>query len=106
LFIKSGDDSVTVYDEPYLEEGKNEISYGGHFTPDFKLEEICDNPINPVSCNVNGTIQIPDGYYLVLGDNRPNSHDSTEIGLIKTDTLLGEAKFIIYPFNRFGKINK
>ncbi|HEY8364548.1 MAG TPA: signal peptidase I [Haloplasmataceae bacterium] len=69
----------------------------------FTLEDICNNTENKVSCNINGEIKIPEGYYLVLGDNRNNSLDSRRIGLISKKQVLGEAKFILYPFDRFGK---
>lgn len=54
-------------------------------TPDFILEE-----------------KIPEGYYFVVGDNRPVSNDSRYIGLIKEEDILGKTSFVIFPFNRFG----
>ena len=49
---------------------------------------------------------IPEGYCFVMGDNRNHSMDSRfkDIGLIPYDYIVGEAKYIIYPFNRFGGI--
>ena len=46
--------------------------------------------------------KIPEGYYFVVGDNRPNSNDSRYIGLIKEEEILGKTSLVIFPFNRFG----
>ena len=62
------------------------------YTYDFKLSEL-------------GFKQIPDDYYLVLGDNRTNSIDSRRIGLIPKEDILGTTTFSIFPFNKFGKID-
>lgn len=61
-------------------------------TEDFNLEEIC-------SCSV-----IPNGKYLVLGDNRPVSKDSRIIGLIDISDILGKAEFRIWPLPKIGSI--
>lgn len=44
--------------------------------------------------------------YFVVGDNREESIDSrfNEIGNVREKDILGKAAFIIYPFNRMGKI--
>lgn len=48
--------------------------------------------------------KIPDGYYLVLGDNRPNSYDSRMIGLISEDDIIGKSKIRLFPFNKIGVV--
>lgn len=63
------------------------------YTYDFELSEL-------------GYKQIPEDYYLVLGDNRTNSIDSRRIGLISKEKILGTTTFSIFPFNKFGKIEK
>ena len=47
---------------------------------------------------------IPEGYYLVLGDNLPHSKDSRHIGLISEDQILGKATWIQWPLSHFGKV--
>lgn len=63
-------------------------------TNDFNLEEIC-------SCT-----SIPEGKYLVLGDNRPISKDSRIIGLVDEKDILGKAVYRIWPISKFGDIYK
>lgn len=48
-----------------------------------------------------GYEEIPKGMYLVLGDNRENSLDSREIGLIKEDDIIGKVNLRIWPINTF-----
>ena len=49
-----------------------------------------------------GSDTVPEGYYLVMGDNRGNSLDSRELGFMKEEQLLGRTSLIILPFNRIG----
>lgn len=42
---------------------------------------------------------IPEGYLLLLGDNRNNSLDSRFFGLVKEEDLLGKVYFRIFPIN-------
>ncbi len=48
--------------------------------------------------------KVEEGCYFVLGDNRVNSTDSRILGSISKENILGKTNFIIYPFNRFGKV--
>lgn len=43
---------------------------------------------------------IPEGYLLVLGDNREASYDSTEFGLVRETDVLGKSFLRLYP--KFG----
>ena len=47
-----------------------------------------------------------DGEYFVLGDNRPVSKDSRMLGVFKKDDFIGRVKYRLYPFSKFGKIDK
>lgn len=48
-----------------------------------------------------GPETVPKGKFLVLGDNRRQSADSREWGLLSRDSLIGKAWFIYYPLNRW-----
>ena len=43
---------------------------------------------------------IPEGMFLVLGDNRENSLDSRDFGLIREDDIVGRGILRIWPINR------
>lgn len=45
---------------------------------------------------------VPKGYAIALGDNRNNSLDSNDLGLVPTEHILGKSFFRIYPFHRIG----
>lgn len=45
---------------------------------------------------------IPSNKVLVLGDNRNNSHDSRNFGLIDEDAVIGCVILRFYPFDSFG----
>ena len=92
-----------VIEEPYLEQARansNRVPY----TKDFTLEIICSRSKENACVVMDGVWTIAPDYYLVLGDNRPDSHDSIEMGLIHKDLFIGEAKIILFPFSRFANV--
>lgn len=70
-----------LYVESYLDEG---LVYD-----DFELSSL-------------GYDKIPEDMYLVLGDNREDSLDSREIGLIRRDDIIGKVSFRIWPLNKLA----
>ncbi|MBQ8473069.1 MAG: signal peptidase I [Bacilli bacterium] len=58
--------------------------------------------------NITYPYQVPDGEWFVLGDKRETSIDSrnSEIGCISQEDIVGKIIFRVWPFKRFGKINK
>ena len=68
-----------IYEEEYL---ANDLNYD-----DFSLADL-------------GYSKIPENMYLVLGDNRENSLDSREIGLIKKEDINGKISLRFWPLNK------
>lgn len=69
----------------------------GTYVP-FEWYERCftGSDIRRVRCELkDGNLIIPEGYYFVLGDNRPGSKDSRNIGLVKEEDIIGVAKYIV-----------
>jgi signal peptidase I len=52
----------------------------------------------------NKSIQIPKDGYILLGDNRENSSDSREWGVIHKDLIVGKGFFVYYPFGSIRAI--
>ncbi len=51
------------------------------------------------------TQPIPPGRYLMMGDNRNDSNDSTNWGLLAQRRVVGKAQFIFWPPSRIGLIH-
>lgn len=79
--IEFKDNKLYVNDQEYKESYlKDDV-----VTNDFKLSDI----------GVEGAI--PDGKYLVLGDNRTNSLDGRNYGLIDKKNIVGISMFRLWP---------
>jgi len=53
----------------------------------------------------NGTWEVPEDQYFVLGDNRNDSRDSDQWGFLPRENIIAKAIWIYFPFDRFGKID-
>ncbi|MEW4354587.1 signal peptidase I [Streptococcus pneumoniae] len=52
--------------------------------------------------NPSFTIEVPQGEYLLLGDDRIVSKDSRQVGTFKAEQIQGEVKFRFWPFTKIG----
>lgn len=77
--------------EPFFDKFKDEDIQ----TNDFNLEDL-----------PGGYEKIPEGYVLVLGDNRTNSTDSRIIGLIPMDKIVGKTSVIYWPISRMEMLGE
>ena len=69
---------------------------GKPYEESFETSETKDFNLSDIDPDID---KIPDDMYLVLGDNRINSKDSRNYGLIKKSEIVGKAWIKIWPFN-------
>lgn len=75
-------------DEKFLVDEINESQENGKdYTEDFSSIELTSSS------------KLPEGYYLVLGDNRPYSTDSRYYGIISEKTIIGKVVMQLFPIN-------
>jgi signal peptidase I len=77
-----------AFDEPYLEEYKNQL-IDGPLTEPFDLESII------------GQSTVPEGHIFVMGDNRRQSKDSRHIGTVPIEEVMGKTSLVYWPISGF-----
>jgi signal peptidase I len=67
-----------------------------------------DEPYVENQSDMSATFKVPEDHYLFLGDNRANSKDARfwENKYISKDDIKGKARIRVFPFNRFGSLQK
>jgi len=82
-----------------------DIRDGSVYINGEKLDEPYAKGITePIAYGIEFPLVVPENKVFVLGDNRENSSDSRQIGLIDFERIKGKAVFRVYPFNVFGSI--
>ena len=85
-----------INDSPFTEDFlSDDVETSGFTLADVCKEDECPDGV------------IPEGKYLVLGDNRPESEDSRTktFGLVSEDQIKGKVFFRFWPITDLGKIN-
>lgn len=57
-----------------------------------------------VAAKIQGMTTIPENQFFVLGDNRRNSADSRNFGLVDLEQIEGVVSFRYYPLNKLGYV--
>ena len=88
--------------------GDNVALYGGDVYVNFnRLEEPYLKEAytaSGTSADSLGATTVPEGYVLVLGDNRANSRDSRFFGPVPLQNIEGEAFAIFWPPGHIGRL--
>jgi len=81
-----------------------DIRDGYVYIDGVKLDEPYVTPGITEDGSISTPIVIGENKYFVLGDNRQNSRDSREIGLIDIDKIRGKAIFRVWPIAKLGSV--
>ncbi|NLB36381.1 MAG: signal peptidase I [Clostridiales bacterium] len=82
-----------------------DIKNGSVYVDGKKLSEKYTRGMTmPIDYSITFPLEVPEGKYFVLGDNRENSTDSRSslCGFIDEDDILGRVLFRLLPFGNFN----
>lgn len=89
---------------------KVRITNGTIYINDLPLKESYLNPALQISSGrflrENETYTVPEGSFIVFGDNRSHSSDSREFGPVTKKAIIGVALLRYWPLNAFTLIPK
>lgn len=67
-------------------------------------EKLNESYLHGVYTNGEVDMIVPQNYIFTMGDNRPKSEDSRQIGAINLDDIIGKISIRLYPFNQVGTV--
>ena len=85
-----------------LSDGMDSVYWNGKIYVNNKILEEHYGIIYDDS-NLNETI-VQNGYFFVLGDNRPISQDSRSWGMVSKEQIIGKAWFRYWPISNIGLV--
>ena len=89
--------------EQIVIEGGKVYADGQMLEENYLPEGVTSSTDNaPLKCSRDVPCVVPDGDVWVMGDNRNDSKDSRYFGPVDTDTIVGRAFVLVWPFDRFG----
>lgn len=86
--------------------GKGQLYVNGAIIEEPFLSEDVVTSFFTTKLFFPGTGIIPEGQYLVMGDNRNNSTDGRILGTLAKDDIMGIARLSIWPLDRFSIMTK
>jgi len=83
-----------------------DMRYGYFYVNDERLSDEFSQAPTRVAGNVTFPVEVEDGYFFVLGDNRDGSQDSrmSSVGNVRARDMVGRARIRVWPFSRIGRV--